>query len=652
MDQSRRIYRELMDLEEVIPRIERYVKLAPLGIEEIPAYFSTGRILAENVKAKINLPPYTRSLMDGYAVISDDVKMAYEDSPVKLKVVGRIYAGSCRMITINNGEAVEVATGAPIPYPADAVVPVEYIDEENNIVKVYKRVAPGENVDILASDFVRGETIVYKGTKITSSIIATLISAGVKRIKVYTKVRVGIFSIGNELKYLDEVLNYGEIYDSNSYMISSLVYENGGIPYLEGIVRDDEEEIRRKLDECIRKYDIIVTIGGTSSGLEDLTYRIIDSYKPGIIIHGLKIKPGGPTAIGIADGKIIVALPGFPISCLTAANLVLLPIILRLQGSKIGKLKNINARLLLPVKGFIGKKRIVPVILAKEENNYLAYPYIFHSGSIGKFSKVDGFFIIPPELEGIKSGKIINVYLYPGYEENDVLYFGSHCPLAEKILLEIKNTYNVKIVYMGSLGGLRALKNGISDLSGIHLIDEETGSYNVPFIRKIGVDNVLLIKGYRREQGFVYRKGLNIDGLEDIIKKGYRFINRNKGSGTRTLTDVLLKRYAVEKDISFQEITRKIKGYNFEVKTHDSVGLAISQGLVDVGVAIRYIAYKYNLDFTPIAFEEFDFVVKRKSLSKIAVKYFVENIRNLILNHIKGMEGFEVYGETGRIINL
>lgn len=652
MGTSRQIYRRLTELEEVIPIINKYTVLEPKGIEEISVYYSMGRVLAENVEAKLNLPPYTRSLMDGYAVIADDVRMAYEDRPVSLKVVDRIYAGSKKKIIINRGEAVEVATGAPIPYPADAVVPVEYTDEENNIVKIYRRVAPGENIDILASDFVRGETIVYKGTRITPPILASLISAGVEKVKVYKKIKIGILSIGDELKLLRESLEYGEIYDSNSYMIASLVYEAGGIASVEGIVRDDEAEIRKKLDECLNKYDVIVTIGGTSSGLEDLTYRIIDSYDPGIIIHGLKIKPGGPTAIGLAGDKIIVALPGFPISCLTAASLVLVPIFLRLQGYKGVEQRKLYARLLLPVKGVIGKKRIVPVIISKEEDEYIAYPYVFHSGAIGKFSKVDGYFMVPENIEGFRKDEKINVYLYPSFEESDILYFGSHCPLAEKILLELKNSYNVKIIYSGSSGGLQALKTGINDLAGTHLLDEETKSYNVPFIKRIGLKNIILVKGYYREQGFVYRKDIEVKTLEDIIEKRLRFINRNKGSGTRTLTDLLVKKYAGKSGENIKDIQNKIIGYNFEVKTHDSVGLAILQGLVDVGIALKYIAAKYDLCFTPISLEEFDFVIKRSSLSKSGVKFFVESLHKLIVRNIDGMVGFKTYPDTGKIIYL
>lgn len=655
MGQSRKIYRKLVDIEEALAIVEQYVTLKPLGIEEVPVSESYGRILAEDVRANVNLPPFSRSLMDGYAVIAEDTSTAFEDSPVSLKVKARIFAGSKEKISIDHGEAVEVATGAPIPYPADAVVPVEYTDESNGVVKIYKRVAPCENIDILASDFVMGEIIAFKGSRITPSLVSALISGGVDEVKVFSRAKVAIVSIGDELKNVGEKrLDFGEVYDSNSHMIASLVKGIGAEPFILGIARDDEKAIRELLDEGLEKCDIVVTIGGTSSGLEDLTYRVIDSYKPGVIVHGLKIKPGGPTAIAIAGKKIVVALPGFPISCLTAATLVLVPIISKMQGMRLTENNKIKAILLVPVRGVIGKKRLIPVIISKREDKYLAFPYVFHSGSIGRFSKVDGYIIVPSDIEGISAGTEVEVNLYPGSRIADALYIGSHCPLAEKILTHLRKYYDIKIIYSGSMGGLRALKTGINDIAGTHLLDEKTNKYNLPFLEMLNLKDVIFVRGYGREQGFIYPRNLNIEirNFEDIIDNNLRFINRNKGSGTRTLIEKMLWEVAAKRNVDYNVIVHSIKGYNFEVRTHDSVALAISQGLADVGVAIRYVAVKYGLMFTPIAVEEFDFVINKKSLSKRAVEYFVENIGQLIRENTRDMPGFILLQDSGEKLDI
>ncbi|MCD6369559.1 MAG: molybdopterin biosynthesis protein [Thermoproteales archaeon] len=651
MGRSRKIYRKLVELEEVIPLIEKHVRLKPLGYEEVQLPKAVGRVLAEDIEAKINLPPFTRSLVDGYAVISTNVSEAYEDNPVRLKITGRIYAGSSEKIEINNGECVEVATGAPLPFPANAVVPVEYTHETGGEAEIYRRVAPGENVDQVASDIVRGEVIARKGEKVTPVLIAALAAAGINSVKVFRTVTVAVFSIGNELKPPGEKLEYAEVYDSNTYMVSALLYSAGANVVNMGIVKDIEQDIKERLDEALNWADIVVTIGGTSAGLEDLTYRILDSYNPGVIIHGLKVKPGGPTAIAVAGRKIIVALPGFPLSCLTAATHILLPIVRRLQGLREEPEEKIEAVLCTFTPGALGRKRLVPVIVAKRKSGNIAFPLPVHSGVIGRLPKLDGYIVVPENVEGLSEGTKVDVHLYPGAQISDVIFLGSHCPLVDRLLSEAGKIGYIKTVYAGSMAGLRAIKLGVADLAGIHLLDEESGEYNIPFIKRYDLKDVMVVRGYCREQGLIFRRGLDVKSIEDVIKHGLRFVNRNKGSGTRVLVDLMLGKIAGKLDLSLDEVKRQVRGYEFEVKTHEGVALLISQGLADVGVGIRYVAEKYGLCFHPISNEVYDFIVRKDALEKKPVKILLETLRDRkIVKYVKEMPGYRLHRETGKTI--
>ena len=651
MGLSRRIYHQLVDIEDIIGIIEKFIKLRPLGIESVEISCSVGRVLAEDVKAKISIPSFTRSLMDGYAVISDDVAKAYEDNPIRLKLAGKVLAGEVPSITLKRGECIEIATGAPLPFPANAIVPVEYTRRKGNIVEVYRRVAPGENVDYIASDLVQDQIIAWKDDIITPSMIGAIASAGVKKVKVYRKPIVAILSIGNELTPLGQDLKYGMIYESNSSMIMGLLSSIGADVRYMGIVRDNYDEIKEAINKALSCSDMVITIGGTSAGLEDLTYRVLSEYKPGIIIHGIKTKPGRPTAISIAKDKIIIALPGFPISCLTAAQLIVVPIIRKLLGYKISRSRVITAELVMKVPGALGLNRLVPTIVSNIDDKLRAYPLLIHSGAIGKLSQLDGYIIVPPTKEGLKDGIDVDVHLYEGVSLAEAVFIGSHCPLAEQLLLSLKKKHRIKIVYLGSLAGIRLVSLNIADFAGSHLLDS-SGEYNVPFIKRYRCRDIVVIRGYVREQGFIFRQEHSsvINDFEDIIKNKLRFVNRNRGSGTRLIVDNLLKELAYKYNKSLEEIRNELIGYNYETTTHDGVALIISKKIADVGVGLRFVAEKYGLSFKPIGNEVYDFIINKKSLKKMAVEEFLKLIKDELPALIRTFPGYSLHKNSGEVI--
>ena len=649
---ERKIYRRLVSVDDVIPIIESHRPLRPLGEVELPLVEAIGRVLSRNVYAKTNYPPYTRALMDGYAVMSDDLAGAYEDRPKRLRLVGRLSAGELRAVSIDRGECVEVSTGAVVPHPADAVVPVEHTSAEGDYVVFYRSVARGENVDQAGSDFAEGEVAAWSGEVLTPPLASLLAALGVDRVYVYRPVRVGILPTGNELRSPGEELEYGCLYESNSYLVYGYAKMMGAEPRIYQRALDDERDLEEKLWRAIEENDLVVTIGGTSAGLEDLTYRILSKLDPGLIIHGVGEKPGRPLAVAVHEDKIVLSLPGFPLSCFLTVNLYLLPILAKLQGLRGYEHKYVVARTSAPLRGEPGIRVFVPAILVERGGLTTAHPLPSHSGGISVLSLVDGYVVVPESFEYVPAGSELKVLVSPLWRPYDVNVIGSHDPLFQHMLSALAPRERVRVLNVGSTAGLQALKAGVADVAGVHLLDRETGEYNVPYIEKMGLRGVMLIRGYLREVGFVFRRGLSVSSMGDVVDKGLKFVNRNPGSGTRTLIDMLLEEESKRRGIDVEGLKRTVRGYNFEVKTHEAVAYLVSRSVVDVGVAVRYVAERYGLAFTPIGRERYDVLVRRDSIDKEVVKRLVDRFSELVRELVKGFEGYEVDGETGKVLDF
>jgi len=654
---SRRIiFHTLITPEEALEILKSHIRFEPIGVEEVSLTEAPGRVLAENIKSPIDIPSFARSSVDGYAVRSIDTVGAREDNPVELKLIGRVGVGEKPKVSLGPNECVEISTGAPLPSSADAVVMVEYTKRTGNHVKIFKSATSGENVSQTGSDAMFGETIVYKGTLLTPQIIAALAAAGVSKVKVYRKPKVAIISTGNELVKPGTKLEYGKIYDTNTYSLYASVIEDGGEPEALGILPDDERIIGEKLSYAIRKHDVILVSGGTSAGLGDIVYRILGKLgKPGILVHGLNIKPGKPTVIAVVNGKPVFGLPGFPVSCLIVYSLIVKPVIRALAGLKHTRPRIVKAVLAFRVFGAKGRRTHIPVSLAKGYNDeWIAYPIGGDSGSIVRLSRSDGYIVIPENAMYFDEGEKVDVHLFTEQKlGSDMFFIGSHCPIAEILMEKLMEKYSIKIVNVGSMGGLLAVKRGEADVAGIHLYDPETKTYNKPYLKKYNVRNVVLVKGYFREQGIIVAKGnpYNIKCFEDIIDKGVRFINRNKGSGTRMLIDLALKEIAEKRKTKVKKLIEKIKGFWVEAKTHSAVASAIKYGRADAGIGLKYVAEKYGLDFIPLTKEEYDFLVVKKSLNKNVIKDFIEALQSKWFKEIlKEASGYEPNKDTGRIV--
>lgn len=648
----RKIYHELMKPDDAIKRIENFIRLKPLGMETVKVEDATGRVLAEDVRALSDAPPFDRSLVDGFAVRAEDTYEAEEDMPVELRLKGKIEPGERPSLEVLKGECIEVATGAPIPPLADSVVMVEYTSIKDDKVYVYRKIRPGENIGHAGSDLLKGEVIAWRGSILTPMLIGALASVGVRYVKVYRQPIAAIISTGNELQSPGEDLSPWKIYDANAYMLASALREIGVKPLLMGVIRDEFEEIKQAVDDALDSADVVLISGGTSAGTGDLVYKVLESYEPGVLVHGLKVKPGKPTVIALADEKLIFGLPGFPVSCLMIFNLVVKPILAKLAGlpEYLLKASKVRARLSLRVYGATGRLTLVPVLLVRRKG-FIAYPLGGNSGSIYRLSLSDGYISIPDNVDYVDSGSEVEVTLFRTLNSlPDLTILGSHCPALETILEKLRAKYIVRSVNVGSTGGLKAVKEGIADMAGIHLYDPLQDSYNTPFVKDS--ENVVLVRGYSRLQGLIVARGnpLNIRSFEDILLKKPRFINRNRGSGTRNLIDYLLFKACERLGLKPSEI-QKIPGYNVEAKTHTGVALAILQDRADVGVGVKYIADLYGLDFIPLREEEYDFIIRKEALNEAPVKTFLEILRSEEFKRkLEKMPGFKPPPNMGSIL--
>ncbi|MCG2862883.1 MAG: molybdopterin biosynthesis protein [Vulcanisaeta sp.] len=652
---KRVIFHELLTPEEALNKVFNTVRIGPVGTEVVRIEDSYGRVLARDVYSGIDVPPFDRSTMDGFAVRAEDTFGADELNPVRLRVVGNVETGAEKLPSINPGEAVEIATGAPMPPGANAVVMVEYTKRVGDEVFIYRSVTPGENVMSAGSDIMVGELVLRKCTVIREREVGLLAAVGIREVEVFRRPRVSIISTGNELVSPGNPLGPGKIYDINTYTISHAVRSMGAEPIIMGIVRDNIDEMRDAIKRALSISDLVLLSGGTSAGLADLTYRVLDEIgPPGIIVHGLKVKPGKPTVIAVSrEGKLVIGLPGYPSSALMIFNIIVKPILAKMQCMGVDETR-IKARLAIRADGARGRRALYPVALVDTGHGIVAYPLPAESGAISTLAFADGYIVIPETVEYLESGDEVEVTLFTHqYVPSNLYIVGSHDIGLDVLIPMLPSFVKARVINVGSMGGLYAVKRGEADVAGIHLVDEETGQYNIPYMVKYGVNNAVLVRGYLREQGLIVPRGnpKNINGVEDLLRGDVRIVNRNKGAGTRFLLDMKLREIASKMGVSFEDLVKKINGYYYEVRTHTAVAAAVAQGKADVGIGIRAAAAMYGLDFIPLGWESYDFAIPIDRLDKESVKAFLNLLRsNEFKERLEKLPGYKVPSDIGSIV--
>src|SRR3972149_4652624 len=331
--EERKVFRTLVTIEEALAELHKHFSPAPASMDEVRVSDAMGRTLAQDVVAQIDVPGFDRASMDGYAVIAEDTFDADDDDPRTLEIIGRFEAGQQISTSVDRGEAIEISTGAPVPRGSNAVVMVEHTRHVDSTLEIFRSAVPGENIAAAGSDIMTGELVLRKGETITPREVGVLAALGTERVKVFGRPRVAILSTGNELLPPRAPLTYGKIYDINASAIAASVVECGGEPTSLGIVPDDPVAMEQKLKQALQQAELVLTSGSTSAGAGDLVYRIIDRLgKPGVLVHGISVKPGKPALVAVVNGKPLIGLPGYPTSALMIFHALVAPILREMSG--------------------------------------------------------------------------------------------------------------------------------------------------------------------------------------------------------------------------------------------------------------------------------------------------------------------------------
>ncbi len=601
---------EVLDRDEAERRWRRVVRGETLGPETVALEVALGRVLAEDVRATVDVPGFDRSNMDGFAVRAADTFGATEEEPVRLRLNDEILAtGIQPEIEVEAGTATTIATGGMLPRGADAVAPIEITDadpDDPRFVLVRAPRVPGAAVSFAGTDMGRGETVLFAGTKLTSRETGVLAAIGCDRVAVVKRPKVAILSTGDEIVQPGEEMRPGLVFDSNGRILADAVRELGGDPVFFGAIRDDVDALREALDRALETSDLVLLSGGTSKGEGDLNATVVRALDPGILVHGVALKPGKPICLAAAGDKPVVILPGFPTSAIFTFHEFVAGLLRDLAGLPREDRESRTARLAIKTRSERGRLEYLLVGLVEAEDGRLsAYPMGKGSGSVTSFSRADGFVRLDRNTELAPAGTPVEVTLIGrDVPVADLVFIGSHCAGLDLIASELsRRGMHVKLLAVGSLGGLDAAGRGECDFAPIHLLDPETDRYNEPFLGP----GLKLVRGYRRMQGVVTRadESRSIEAL--LEDPSVRMVNRNRGAGTRILIDRLLG-------------DRRPPGHAYEPRSHYAVAAAVAQGRADWGVTIETVAREAGLRFVPLRPEQYDFVVPEARWERPAVR--------------------------------
>ena len=615
---NKRVFHELLSLNEAKEKLLNSFKervSIPIDFELVPVKDSLGRITAEPITAQFSSPYFHSAAMDGYAVRACDTFQATEREPVRLKI---------------GIDAHWIETGDPLPKDFDAVIPIEDVNIKDGFIEIYASVPPYNDVRPIGEDIVATELIIPESHAVRPADIGAILASGITEIKVRKTPIVGIIPTGSEL--IDaEIIKFRmpippELIEYNSAVLGSLVKEAKGQPKIYPIVPDDENAIKNAILNALKECDMVLLNAGSGYGKEDFTYKVLNELGE-VLINGVAIKPGKPFIAGFINNKPLLGIPGYPVSAFLCFDLFVKPLIELYLGVSIKKEEQLKGILSRQVSSNIGVDEFVRVKIGRVGDKYIVTPMGRGAGLLMSVVRADGYIVIPRGSEGFSQGTEVVVNLWRTKEEIDstVVCIGSHDNTLDVLYNFLRKNYpsvTLSSAHVGSMGGLIAIKKGEAHLAGTHLLDEATGQYNVPFIKKLLPDKkVLLINLVYRIQGFIVKKGnpKNIKGFEDLTREDVFFINRQAGSGTRLLLDKHLKELRISPD--------SIKGYERDEYTHMAVASAVLTGRADVGLGILAAAQALGLDFIPVTEERYDILVPQEFLELPILQAVLKVIR-------------------------
>ena len=565
-----------------------------------------GRIIKNAAYAHICSPHYNASAMDGVAVKASDTYEASEKNP----------------LTLTPDKYTVVDTGDPIPESCDAVIMVEdLIDRENDCYDIIASVYPWQNVRQVGEDICMGDMIAPSGTVLTPSLCGALLAGGITEIEVIKTPVVGIIPTGDEIVEPTDSPEKGDIIEFNSTVFKGMLKGFGASVKVYPITPDKKDLIEAAVKKALAECDIVLISAGSSAGRDDYTSEIVSSLGT-VLVHGIAIKPGKPAVLGEANGKPVIGLPGYPVSAIVIMDEIVSEVVNIYFGKSVVLRQTVKAVLAKKIVSSLKYSEYVRVTLGRINGKLIASPLARGAGVITSFTKADGVLIVPQNCEGIETGEEVEIRLLKPMSEieNTLVVTGSHDPLIDEaadFLAKKKAPFRVCSTHVGSMGAIYAVRDGLAHMGGIHLLDTETGGYNKSYIEKYIPDgSAVSVKGVGRVQGLMVAKG-NPLGIKDFCDiQSVRYVNRQKGAGTRILCDYLIEKNGMD--------ASRIDGYRNEEFTHTAVAALIAAGNADAGLGIYSAAKMYDLDFIPICNETYEFLIDKNALENPMVKAFLE----------------------------
>ncbi|MCL2193703.1 MAG: molybdopterin biosynthesis protein [Treponema sp.] len=597
--------------------------------EKIQSVDALDRITAGAVYARCCSPLFNAAAMDGIAVVAAATAGASETNPVNL-----------------DGNFKLVNTGDPIHPPYDAVIMAEDLQENDDLSLVIRQAAVGwQHIRPIGEDIVTGEMIIPGRHRIRPIDIGVLLSAGITSLEVLAKPSVAIFPTGDEIVEPGQPPKEGEIIESNTRMLEALVNEAGGQGNRFATVPDDPALLEKALKTAIARHDMILVNAGSSAGTEDHTASVLGKLGQ-IIVHGVAMKPGKPVILALAEGKPVIGIPGYPVSAYLAYRNFAAPILARLSGRRNLDSPSVEAVMAKRLVSSLKHREYVRVKLGSVDGRLVASPLARGAGAAMSLVRADGFCVIAQNSEGIEAGQTARVELSRPLDELErtLVSTGSHDLILDLIadMMSVRGHF-LAGTHVGSTAGLMALKRGECHIAPIHLLDEDSGVYNTPYLKRFFPDTpISLVKGVGRVQGLIVKKGnpLGLHSLEQLT--ACRYINRQRGSGTRLFLDFKLRQAGITLD--------QINGYDREALTHMAVAAAVESGSADAGMGIASAAAALGLDFVPLGTEEYDFALYPRSLELPQFRLFAETLKSEAFRQRLGELGGYTWESCGEVL--
>ncbi|PTW02710.1 molybdopterin molybdochelatase [Halanaerobium saccharolyticum] len=628
-------YLDKISLADALKKLKNNFKDLRTATEKIKTTAAEGRVSAEAVKAARSAPDYYASAMDGIAVKAQLTAGASERNPVQLKI-GR--------------DAVAVDTGDPIPEQFNAVIKIEEVNQiDQNTYQIEKGVPAWNHIRSIGESAVKGNLLVTTAHRIKDYDIGALLEAGVTEVEVYQKPQITIIPTGDELVEAEAAPKRGELVEFNSQMVRAALKKWGAEVKISDIIPDQKNLIEKALTAAAEKSDMLIVLSGSSAGRGDYTIDILKE-KGEILFHGVNIMPGKPLIAAEIDGKPVFGLPGYPLSAWLDNQLFVRELVSQLQGIQAADFNQIEAEVKRKVPSDIGLEEFLRVNLTVDaEGKYTAVPLKRGSSAMESILKADGIMRIAENKEGLHPGDKAPVILLKEKNKikNDLLLIGSHdlsLDLIRNQLHQKNYNFDLKLQTVGSMAGLTALRRGESQLAGAHLLDPETGEYNISYLQRFFKGEKLVVLNLvHREQGLYLKPGnpKKINALQDLTEAEINYINRQRGAGTRVLFDYLLAENGIEPE--------QISGYEKEEFTHIAAAAAVGRGSADAALGIRAAAEVMEVDFLPLAEERYDLIFREEILEQPQIQALIELIsQDQLKTEIEKLGGYQCRN-TGEI---